>query len=515
MPVIRLVATSLRCERSSYRTMASNTPSLARIAVRNTVWVSLGTYLNQIIGFMATLAMTRILSPEVFGFFAMGIFWSTLLNLRPKSGLNYAAIQQTKTAGDLLGTYYVLDAIAATGSLALSVIAAIVLSQLGYRQEVALAIVILMSADSFSALVSPLSMVLEKELQLSRLTLVSLLASSAAYVIAISLALAGGGIWSLLAINSVTTLISLGGVYWVCRRRWPQAFHFRWRFNSTLAKQLLRLGIPTGLSLTALSSIVTQLDNFLIGTFVGYATLGFYDRAYRIAHWPNILLTMVVTRIGFLTFAKVQNDLPRLTHAMRLSLWILTTLGMPITLVLFFGAPDIVRILYGPAWNESGFFLRFLTIYSFVWPFVSLGFWLSIALGHTRTTMLLTASQAVALIVIATPLTWQWGAMGTILGVGITMALGFTLSCYYMFRQVPLSIGATFGPPLLAMSVAASIVFALCQLPNWEHLPPLTHLFAIGLLGPGTFVVCLFALRRSEMMAYARYLRQAWHKSAK
>jgi lipopolysaccharide exporter len=340
----------------------SSGSTIARIAVRGTVWMSLGTYLNQLVGFVAILAMTRLLSPEVFGFFSMGVFWSTLLSLRSKSGLSYAAIRQTETDGSLLGTYFVLDMIAAAASLALSAIAAAVLPRFGYVPEVILALVVLMGVESISVLFGPLSMVLEKELQVSRLTLASLIAAIVAYSAAIFLALSGAGIWSLLAVNGITNLVLLVGMYWVCKQRWPQAFQLRWRFDRALAKRLLRQGIPTGLSLTALSSIVTQFDNFLIGTFVGYATLGFYDRAYRIANWTNLLLTMVVSRMGFLTFAKVQNDLPRLTHAVRLSLWVLSVLGVPITLVLFFGAPDIVWILYGPKWSASAFFLRFLSI---------------------------------------------------------------------------------------------------------------------------------------------------------
>jgi O-antigen/teichoic acid export membrane protein len=336
--------------------------TIARIAVRSTVWVGLGTYLNQGIGFVSMLVMTRLLSPEVFGFFSMAIFWMTLLNLRTKSGLNYAAIRQPTSDGDLMGTYWVLDSLAAAGSLGLSVAAAFALSRFGYRSEVTLGLVVLMAADGISVIVSPLSMILEKELQVSRLTLVSLLASIVAYGVAIYLAVTGAGIWSLIAVNAVSSLASLIGVYWLCRQRWPHAFKWRWRFNRTKSDQLLREGLPTGLSLTALSSIVTQFDNFLIGTFVGYATLGFYDRAYRIASWPNLLLTMIVSRIGFLTFAKVQNDPPRLTHAVRLSLWVLTTLGIPLALFLFFGASDIVQILYGGKWSQSAFFLRFLTI---------------------------------------------------------------------------------------------------------------------------------------------------------
>jgi O-antigen/teichoic acid export membrane protein len=480
--------------------------TLARIAVRSTVWVSLGTYLNQFVGFGAVLAMTRILSPEVFGFFSLGTFWSSLLNLRPKAGLNYAAIRQPQTDGDLLGTYFVLDVAASAASLALSGVASLVLWQLGYAHEVVIILMSLMGIECISTLVGPLSMALEKEMQISRLTLASLIASIAAYSVAIYLAFAGAGIWSLLAVNGVTTLASVLGVYLVCKRRYPQALLVRWHFSRQMAATLLRQGIPTGLSLAAQAAIVTQFDNFLIGTFVGYATLGFYDRAYRIAHWPNILLTMVVSRIGFLTFARVKDDLPRLTHAVNLSLWVLTTLGVPIALVSFFAAPDLVQLLYGARWSQSAVYLRFLTIYSLVWPVISTGFWLSVALGHTAITVRVTVAQSLALVVLATPLTLQWGVMGTLIGVGATMLLGFGMTCWYVFRQVPLSFSATFGPPLLAGVTATVLLVGILRLPGSDSLSPLVRLGVVSATVPGIFWLTLFALQPQQMRARAQYV---------
>ena len=487
------------------------TSLLARIAVRSTLWVSIGTYLNQTIGFVAVLIMTRLLSPEIFGYFSLGVFWSTILNLRSKAGLNYAAIRQPESNGRLTGTYLALDAAAALGSLLLSVITAVILARVGTAPEVLLALIVLTLADGLTVIVSPLSMVLEKELQVSRLTLVSLIAATVSYVVAIALAVSGGGIWSLLAVNIVTNGLSLFGVYRVCRQRWPQAFHWRWQFDRALAKRLLRDGLPTGLSLTALGSIVTQFDNFLVGTFVGYATLGYYDRAYRIAHWPNLLLTIIVTRIGFLTFSKVQNDRARLTQAVRLSFWILTTLGIPISLILLFGAPDIVRLIYGPNWSESAFFLRFLTIYSFLWPLVNVGFWLSVAKAHSRTMVFITMAQALTLIVLGTPLTLQWGVMGTIFAVAVTMILAFSLSSHYVFRQVDLTFIGTFGAPIVALTCATLVLVLALQFAGLNTLGPLLRLILIGLLGPGVFWLSLFLLQPSETVRRVQYLWRVWH----
>lgn len=481
---------------------------VGRIAVRSTLWVTLGTYLNLVVGFAANLVLTRLLTPEIFGFFSMATFWSSLLNLRSKAGLNYSAERQVETTGDLLGTYYALDLLVSGASLALSGLAAAVLTWLHYAPEVVIAIVLLMGAEAISSLVGPLGMVLEKELQLSRLTLVSLLASVVAYACAILLAVVGRNIWSLLSINVVLNILSLGGVYWVCRRRWPQAFRLRWRFNPALARQLLRQGISTGFALTALGSIVTQFDNFLIGTFVGYTTLGFYDRAYGIAHWPNLLLTVVVSRVGFLTFARVQADRPRLTHAVRLSLWVLTTLGVPMALALVFGAGDLVNFLYGPAWSEAAFYLRFLVIYSLAWPIISVGFWLAVAQGDTRATLWLTGAQAAALVLLGTPLTLLWGVMGTILAVSLTMALALIMSCVYIVRQLPLSLWATFGPPALAGALAAGFMLIVVRLSVWQSGPELLRLALAGAAGPGVFLIVLWLLNPKEMSERLRYLGQ-------
>jgi O-antigen/teichoic acid export membrane protein len=493
---------------------------LGRLAVRITVWTSIGTYLCQLVGFMATLALTRLLTPEVFGIFSLATFWFTLLNLRSKLGIHYSAIRQAESNGTLAGTYWGLDAVLAGLSLIVSVVVGVVLlrlsnvlPQLGYTPLMIGTIIVLMLADNSSAIVSPLSMILEKEMQVSRLTLVTLIAAISAYSIAIVLALRGAGIGALLTVNIVATLVSLLGVIIVCRCRYPQAFHWRWQFDRLMARRLVREGLPIGLSLTALGSIVMQFDNFLIGTFVGAATLGYYDRAYRIASWPNILLTSVVLRIGFLTFTKARDDQARLTQAVRLSFWVMLILGIPIGLMLLFGAPDIVRILYGPNWSESAFFLRYLTIYSFLWPLINVGFWLSVAKGHTRATLIITLGQALTLIGLGTLFTLQWGAMGTILAVGVTMILAFSLSCSYVFRQVDLSLVEVFRAPAAAMTIAAVALLLISQINIWSSIGPMWRLAFIAVLGSGTYWLVLFALRPAETMERVQYVWRSWRKT--
>jgi lipopolysaccharide exporter len=314
-------------------------------------------------------------------------------------------------------------------------------------------------------------------------------------------------------VNVIGAVIGIGTTYWICKRRLPHVLRLRWRFNRNLARQLLQIGIPTGLSLTAISSIITQFDNFLIGTFVGYTTLGFYDRAYRLANWSNILTMTIVYYIGFVTFAKVQHDLPRLTHAVRLTLWVLTIICLPIGLVFFFGAADLIDILYGAKWSEAALYLRFLVVYTVLSPFIGVGFWLSVALGQKWTATVITGVQLGVLIVLATPLTLLFGVIGTIVGVAISMIAGFVLSVSYISRQISLSPWATLYVPLLAVSLAVLILSLLPVLSGWHNLPPAARLFIVSVGGGGVFIASLFALRPAETIERIRYLKRTWGKS--
>jgi lipopolysaccharide exporter len=494
---------------------AMNTSTLGRIAVRITVWTSLGTYLNQFIAFMATLVMTRLLDPNVFGTFSLATFWFTLLNLRPKSGLHYAALRQPESDGALLGTYWGIDALLVVCSLILSTVTGLILLQLNvarpalnYTPLMVVSLVVLMVAEGLNVIVSPLNLILEKELQLSRLMLVSLAAALIAYGAALLLALNGAGVGSLLAVNVVAAVISIVGIFIVCQRRWPQAFSWRWHFDRHLARRLMREGLPIGMSLAALGTIVMQFDNFLIGTFVGATTLGYYDRAYRIASWPNILLTTIVSRIGFLTFTRVRDDQVRLTIAVRLSFWVLLTLGIPIALVLFFGADDVFKILYTNKYSESAYYLRFLTIYSLTWPFVNLGIWLAVSLGSQKRIVIMTAVQAASIMLLGTPLTLRFGVSGTLAAVMITMALAFSLSTQYIFHNVPLSLWDVFGAHVLAFLAAVVALTAVQQLPAWNELRPIVHVTLISFLGTGTFLLVLFLLRPAETRERIMYVAQ-------
>jgi lipopolysaccharide exporter len=478
---------------------------LAYRAGRGGLWVALSSYFNVGFGFLANLVLTRILAPEDFGVFALGGFFFSLLNLRPKIGIGYAFAQRKETTGELVGTHLALDATAGLVTFLLAGVAVPVLRLLGYSWDVAWVMLALAAVGVSDSIMGTAWVLLDKELHFGRTSLVSSLVFPFSYAPAFWLALHGGSYWSLVAQNATYALLLLAGMWWAARQRLPHVWRLQWRFDRQVALGLIRFGGMVGLA-TLAGMLVTQFDNFLVGTFVSVATLGFYDRAYRIAQWPSLLVSSVVTRAAFYTYARLQDDPVRLEKTVTMTFWVIVILTLPLALAIFASAPDLVRLLYGDRWLPSTLFLRFLVVYSLLRPLLDNAGSLFIAVGQPQRTTVVVAIQAVALMIIATPLTLAYGAVGTCVGVGIAFVVGLVLSYRYVRQTVALSLRDAFAVPAVAAVLAMAAYLLLVRGVDLNVLPLAVRVVVKAGFAAVAFFVVMLALQPRRLLERSSYV---------
>ncbi len=468
-------------------------PNLGVRAVRGGALVALSSYATILFGMLATIALTRILSSEHFGIFTLAAFYAGLFNLRTKVGVGFAFAQRPATTGEMMGTYLTLDIAASLLSLALALAAAPLMLHLHVSRDVVLVMLALSVITVLEGTYLMAGVLLDKALYLGRNALLTAISMPLSYIPAFILAWQGAGYWSLFAQALTQTLIVAVGTWWVCRRLLTEPWQVRWRFDKKVAKELLGFGLTLGVGSIALL-LMTQYDNFLIGTLVGVGVLGFYDRAYRIAGWPNLLITNVVARTVFYTYAKLQSDTARLSRAFTMTLWLITASAIPLALVIFATASDLVILLYGERWLASVVFLRLLVVFSLMRPLLEDIYGLLTAIGQPKLVSLLYWFHAGVLILVATPLTLWRGAVGTAVGVGIAFAAGVVLAYVLVTRFVAVPLSRMFAPPALAAAVALAVYFALQQWPVWHQLLPLNRLLLTGsAIGLSFYAVLYFA----------------------
>ncbi len=485
---------------------------LAYRAVRGGLWIAASSYWTIAFGFAANIVLTRLLSPQAFGELALALFFAQLLRLQPKLGLGYAFARQSETTGETVGTYAAMEATAAFAGLLLSLLAVPILAALGYTHTVVTLSVALAAAGAIESLSAIGSTLLDRELMFRASSVVQSLAFPVSYAPAFWLATHGGGAWSLVAQTITLDVLMLVGIAWMVRRGLPHLWTLRWQFSRALARQFLRFGLTIGLSALA-SLLLGQLDNLLIGTLLGVSVLGFYDRAYRTAQAPALLLNSLVARASFYTYARLQDDVVRLQKTVTMILWLVSTAALPAALVGFVTAPDLLALLYGPRWLPSAPLLRVLVLVFALRPFWDNGGSLFIALGKPRLTTTFTVVQAATLAVTGVPLTLAFGAMGTCAAVGLAALVGVLLVYGNVTREIHIDLRSVLGPPLLAAALTLAGYLVLNRVADLNALPIAGRTAVKAAYAAAAFLLLSWAMQPRTMRERWEYAWQLMRQS--
>jgi PST family polysaccharide transporter len=183
-----------------------------------------------------------------------------------------------------------------------------------------------------------------KALDFRRLAIVDLAAVAFSGAIAIVLAYAGAGVWSLAAqsviLSAITTLMlwKLGD--------WRPSFIFNW----TAIKELLGFS-SNYFGSTLLNYWVRNIDYLLIGRFIGPQPLGIYKNSYTIMLFPLNNISRVISRVMFPSLSLVQHDKAKVKRVFLLATRTIALVTFPIMTGLFVVVEPFVLTLFGSQWS--------------------------------------------------------------------------------------------------------------------------------------------------------------------
>jgi PST family polysaccharide transporter len=105
-----------------------------------------------------------------------------------------------------------------------------------------------------------------------------------------------------------------------------------------------------------------NLDNLLIGKFMGVGLLGYYEKSYRLMMTPLQMITHVITPVMHPVFSDYSNDKKMLYENYLKIVRFLAGIGLPLSVLLFFTAKEWILIIFGSAWEPSVPVFRILSI---------------------------------------------------------------------------------------------------------------------------------------------------------
>jgi O-antigen/teichoic acid export membrane protein len=425
-------------------------------------WVAVITYTNRVFGLLTTLVLAKMVAPEDFGVVAVASILTSMLSLLKDMGFSEAIIYQKRDDQDaidtantlLIGLNVLLYAIAA---------AAAPLVAWSYDRPILVPIILILSTnliwDAARAIPRALT---RKNIDFRRLVIPEVVPVFISSALSLWMAVAGYGVWSLVAKTVVHSLLGM-----LLMRSLPE-HRPRLRLNRAAAREMMGYG-KFIVGTTVLLVTLYNIDRLYVSHFAGIAALGLFELAMRLVELPVKELSFVIGGVMFPVFARMDRGDGSLGRAILKTLKYTAFITAPLAVGIAVYGPAVVRGIYGEKWAGMIVPMQILAGYGMLRSFSSIihdGFKAS---GRPDLMMQVVSYKLAAIGTLGIPALMFYGLPGICALIALTYAVGLVWELVALSRLLGVDLSTMRGlmPPIVLPVVVV----------------PGTYLAASGLLG--------------------------------
>lgn len=475
---------------------ASRTSLAAQVRTA-VIWRSGSQVLTQIVSWCSTLIVIRLLAPEDYGLFAMAQVMLMLLSTMNGWGLASALIREEHVSEErlrqTLGMLIILNCgLALTQFLAAPLVAA------WFEQPLVTELLrvqsLLYLAVPFCALPHA---ILSRRMDFRRPAQVRLAAALAGAGTALTGALSGLGVWTLVFAPMAMLLTEAIGMTWAARAPIRPSFHFAGAGHIA--------GFGGVMTATQIFWFVqSQADVMIAGRVLDPHSLGVYTTGLFFAQLLAAKFVPPINEVAYAAYARQQDVGPA---ALLATIRLVMLVALPAYAGLAVVAPVLVPVLLGEKWLGIVPLLPILAIAMSMLTLQILFAPATNARGVPQAALRITMIGSVVMP-CAFLIGSQWGvigfAWGWVGGMAVLTAATVTLSGRIIGLTLAGLAGALAPPLAAALMMGAGVALALGLLPE---MLPLAKLVLAVLLGVALYLAALRLIapeRLAEALRFAR-----------
>jgi O-antigen/teichoic acid export membrane protein len=464
---------------------ATGTPGLAQHAVSGMAWVAWGSGAVALLKVAVLVLLTRLLTPADFGVVSAALVVISFALNFSQLGLGPAIVQRP-----VLEPRHISTAFAASLGFGFLVAAAVwagapAIAHFFRMDHLVPVVRVLAFIFPIAGLSSVPESLLQRDLRFRILANRNVLAYGVGYgLIGLGLALAGAGVWALVAAQ-LSQVALLAIIVW---RAAPPMLSARPTWASLV--ELLEYGV--GQSASRIAVIVAgQGDNLVVGRWLGAVALGYYSRAYQLMSVPTMLLGDVLDKVLFPTMSRIQKEPRRLASAYLQGTASVALVTLPVGVAAAVLAPELVLVAFGGRWQ------------GLVAPFQVLALGMTFRASYRMSDALTRATGKVyrrawrqgvfaGVVVLGAWLGQHHGLIGVATGVLGALFLNYLMMAHLSLAVVELSWSRFARAQLPAVRLAVMVgATSLATIMGTRHLglPPLAGLVAGSVVATGTAIL--------------------------
>lgn len=302
----------------------------------------------------AQVVLARLLGPDTYGVFGMGLLVFTLSNFLAEFGFGWGLVQKVDLHPDdvrFAFTWQIVTGGVAAGALLLL---APWLGEFFHDARVVPVIQWMALACVLNAASAPAMNLLRRDLNFRAIGLIQIGSYFVGYVlVGMTLAWLGYGVTTLVAAWLTQSAVTLIAAYVKRPHALKPLFHYAG------ASSMFNMG-ATVFFTNLVNWFISNLDRVMVGRLLNAHAVGLYTTGSNLSNMPAQLLLGSMQPAFLAAGARMQDDLPKLRSAylqILATIWALIAPAMTVAALL---APDLVHLVYGAAWTGAGHVLAIL-----------------------------------------------------------------------------------------------------------------------------------------------------------
>lgn len=307
------------------------------------IWKFLERILAQLITFVVSLVLARILSPREYGLIAIVTVMINLMNVFVATGYG-AALLRKKDSDD--ADFNTMFTFSGGLSLALYLVLFLIAPCLAswYKNDSLTILIRVMGLRlPFAAFNSIQQAYVAKKMQYRKFFWATLGGTVAAGVVGISMALLGLGVWALVGQYFTNTIV--GSVILYMSFPWRYKLHY----ESGRARPMIRFGSGVLLA-NLIDALYKEIRTLVVGVKYNEESLAFYNRGEQFPQLIVLNLASVIDGTLLPAFCLLQGDVERMKQGLRRAIQIATLFTTPLMFGMAVVAEPMVRILLTDKW---------------------------------------------------------------------------------------------------------------------------------------------------------------------